>query len=176
MEMVALKKKIDFLMGKINIMELHSFIDNPHWDHFGVIKTEKNFRIIRKDNEGIWYAFILNQPLEPGQINGFKIKQTKTSYQNVMYGICTREVFGKINSYKEKEAICYNAYSGNIWENGSSRKGGMSIYDSQMVSIEVNLINNRISWFADSNKLGKATIPETMHKKELFLCLKFYSI
>jgi hypothetical protein len=175
-EILALKKKMEILMGKFGIMELHTFIDNPHWHHFSVVKAGRNFKIIRQNNEGRWYAFIFNQPLDSGQISGFKIKQTKTSYQNVMYGICTRDSFGKVNSYKEKESIHYNAYSGNIWENGTSKKGGMSIYDGQTVSIDVNLTNSKISWFVDSNKLARTTIPESMQKKELFLCLQFYSI
>ncbi len=49
-EILALKKKMEILMGKFGIMELHTFIDNPHWHHFNVVKAGRNFKIIRQNN------------------------------------------------------------------------------------------------------------------------------
>lgn len=140
-------------------------MDNPHWNYFSVVKTEKNYRIIRKDNDGVWYTFVYNLPLSGEKINGFKIKQTKTYSQNVMVGIVTKEVFGKNYPFKDKESLAYNCYNGNIWENEISRRGGLSVYDGQVITMEVNLTTNKIAWFADNVRLAKSNIPEGIHKK-----------
>ncbi len=75
-----------------------------------------------------------------------------------MYGIGTNDIFGLNNSYKDKNSLTYNAYSGNIWENGTSRKSGSSIYDGQTIAIDVNLLNYKISWSVDGKKMGQTII------------------
>lgn len=45
----------------------------------------------------------------------------------VLVGIATKSVFGVKEAYTHKEAITYASSTGNIWENGDSRKGGKGI-------------------------------------------------
>lgn len=81
---------MDGFLARLCTLELYSFVENPHWHHFATVKTEKTFKIIRKDNDEIWYSFVYNLALQPGKVNGFKIKQSRTNFRNVMYGIGTR--------------------------------------------------------------------------------------
>ena len=125
-----------------------------------MVKTQNSFRIIRKDSDAAWCSFVYNAPLKEGKTNGFMIRQTKTCYKNIMYGIGTSDIFGLNNSYKDKFSLTYNAYSGNIWEKESSRKSGSSIYDGQAIAMDVNLQNYTVSWSVDGKKMGEALISE----------------
>jgi hypothetical protein len=73
--------------------------------------------------------------LAEGKTYQFKVRQKKTSYRNIMMGICTRECFGVTYAYKSKNSLAYNSYSGNVWEKGNSRKGGVAVMDGQTVAI-----------------------------------------
>lgn len=115
-------------------------------------------------------------PLAQGKTYQFKMRQLKTSYRNIMIGICTRECFGVTYAYKSKCSLAYNSYSGNVWERGTSRKGGMAIIDGQWATIEINLQENKVVWFIENKKATEASIPEEMRNKEVFLSLQFYNI
>jgi len=54
--------------------------------------------------------------------------------------------------------VAYNSYSGNIWENGASRKGGSGVNDGQIIAVDANLSTFRISWTVDGKKYGEAII------------------
>ena len=68
-------------------MEFFCFYLNPHWHHFGVVKTHNSFKIIRKDLDSCWFSFIYNIPLQRDRVNGFKIRQSKSANKHIMYGI-----------------------------------------------------------------------------------------
>jgi hypothetical protein len=96
--------------------------------------------------------------LAEGKTYQFKVRQKKTSYRNIMMGICTRECFGVTYAYKSKNSLAYNSYSGNVWEKGNSRKGGVAVMDGQTVAIEINLIEHKVVWFIDGKKAVEAGI------------------
>lgn len=164
-DIAILQKNMQAFLAKLTTLEIYSFFDNPDWHCFSIVKLPTSFKIIRKDCDSTWRSFIYNTPLKGGKVNGFRIKQVKTCYKNIMYGIGTADIFGVSNSYKEKQSISYNSYSGNIWENGSSRKSGSSVHDGQIVSMDVSLTTFKVTWSADSKKIGETVIPECMRQK-----------
>jgi hypothetical protein len=93
-----------------------------------------------------------------------------------MFGVGSSDIFGLSNSYKDKNSIAYNAYSGNVWEGGASRKSGSTVYDSQTMTMDANLTTFRITWSVEGKKVGEAVIPETLRNKELYLVLQFYNV
>ena len=114
-DVAILQQNIQIFLAKLTTLEIYSFFDNPDWHYFSIVKLQTSFKIIRKDCDAIWHSFIYNAPLKAGKVNGFRMKQVKTCYRNIMYGIGSADIFGVSNSYKERLSIAYNSYSGNIW-------------------------------------------------------------
>jgi len=114
-DVAILQKNIQMFLAKLTTLEIYSFFENPDWHYFGIVKLQTSLKIIRKDCDAMWHSFIYNSPLKAGKVNGFRLKQVKTCYRNIMYGIGSADIFGVSNSYKEKLSIAYNSYSGNIW-------------------------------------------------------------
>jgi hypothetical protein len=114
-EVTVLQKNIQMFLTKLTTLEIYSFFDNPDWHYFSIAKLQTSFKIIRKDCDAVWHSFIYNTPLKADKVNGFRLKQVKTCYRNIMYGIGSVDIFGVSNSYKEKLSIAYNSYSGNVW-------------------------------------------------------------
>lgn len=132
--------------------------------------------IIKKDGDSLWHSFIRNVPLAEGKNYHFKIRQRKTNYRNIMVGVTTREGFGQEFAYKSTSCVAYNSYSGNVWEKGSSRKGGASVTDGQTVTVEINLADYRVSWFVEGKKAAESALSECFRNKEVYLCLQFYNV
>ena len=94
---------------------MYNFFDNPHWHNFSVYRGDQSIIIVKKHSDSVWHSFIRNVPLAQGKTYQFKLRQLKTSYRNIMIGICTRECFGVTYAYKSKCSLAYNSYSGNVW-------------------------------------------------------------
>lgn len=72
--------------------------------------------------------------------------------------------------------MAYNSYSGNVWEKGSSRKGGAAVNDGQTITVEINLMDHRVIWFVEGKKAAESALGNSFKNKEVYLCLQFYNV
>jgi len=101
--------------------------NNTNNKHFKITESLTSYSITKTTTDDYYCSFVKNGVIFSNPITSFKLHFTKMNGKVVLVGIATKSVFGVKEAYTHKEAITYASSTGNIWENGDSRKGGKGI-------------------------------------------------
>lgn len=106
---------------------------------------------ITKASDNSFHNFISNLPIPKGAVTNFRIKQIKITDGFLYQGIGTKAVFGDVNSWNQ-DYVSYYSGDGDVCLNGLFRAGGSPISNGDIVTISVDLIENKITWLIDEVK------------------------
>jgi hypothetical protein len=110
--------------------------------------------------------------LDKHAIFKYNIRQRKAgSNGSFMYGIGTKHIKGLNRAQDSKYFIGYYELTGNVYEQGTSRKGGPKIKDGETVTIVVDLRKWKVYWYVEGKREAEAGIGEEMRDRSL--CLAF---
>ena len=88
-----------------------------------------------------------------------------------MYGVGSELIKGLNRAQDSKQFIGYYENTGNIYEQGQSKKGGPKIKDGQLITIIVDPKKWKIFWYINGMKQAEASIGAQLRTKNLFLAL-----
>ena len=98
---------------------------NPHNRKFTQIGNR-----FKKNGGGTWDVLFCKYPVEKNEVYKYNIKQIKAgSNGSFMYGVGTENLKGMNRAQDSKEFIGYYENTGNVYEQGESKKGGPKIKD-----------------------------------------------
>lgn len=75
-----------------------------------------------------------------------------------MYGIGTEFIKGLNRAQDSKEFIGYYENTGNVYEQGESKKGGPRIKDGEIVTIIIDPVRWKVYWHINGKKEAEANI------------------
>ena len=92
-----------------------------------------------------------------------------------MYGIGTENIKGLNRAQDSQHFFGYYEFTGNLYEQGTPKKGGPKVKDEEIVTIETDPKKQKISWYIAGKKEIQANIPVYLRDNNLFLSIIMFN-
>lgn len=95
-----------------------SFVPNLQGNLSTKFELKDNAQSIRKVTDDSSWQALIGRQLPPNAISSYKVRQTKTIDNRVIYGVGTDAIRGVNEAFSNTEFVGYYAHSGNFWAEG----------------------------------------------------------
>ena len=135
-----------------------------------------NYQTISYNCNYVWYMINCSKPLPKNKISiYFKIE--KTTFNNIMIGICPFSILKKTdaNLYNSIGAYSYYSANGYIYYNGTyiASISGKGYTTGDVIKMTVNINENTIEWEKNNEIIHKMTMQSNLNE-DIYPCVHFY--
>jgi hypothetical protein len=118
--------------------------------------------VVLKQEDGHWHNFVLDKRVQSYGESAFEIRQSETKEKNILIGVATDAILGQTDAYKNDEAMVYITGDGFVCEGGRDREAGRVVRDGETITVKVDRVKGKISWYVRNELLATANLLENM--------------